>query len=105
MQAEPSTNLNILSHNAALSIMKKALEDGYIIKKIYVDTVGDPSKYQQFLWANLKDFKCLEEIVVTPKADHLYKVVSAASICAKVIRDKIIMNWSFPEKLSKILII
>ena len=55
------------------------MDQGFNIKNIYLDTVGDPGRYQQYLWSNLKDYKCIEEIVVTPKADSLYKVVSAAS--------------------------
>jgi ribonuclease HII len=38
--------------------------------------------------------------VVQPRADSEHKVVSAASICAKVTRDKILSEWKFRENLS-----
>lgn len=63
--------------------------------KIYVDTVGPESKYQEKLKKNFPEIK----VTVTTKADSKYPVVSAASICAKVIRDQIISSWKFPEKL------
>lgn len=37
------------------------------------------------------------KVTVAKKADSLYPIVSAASICAKVIRDKTIQNWKYPE--------
>ena len=47
---------------------------------MYVDTVGDASKYQNKL-AEVFDGVIVK---VTPKADALFPIVSAASICAKV---------------------
>jgi ribonuclease HII len=35
------------------------------------------------------------KIVVAKKADATYPVVSAASICAKVCRDRAVNNWKF----------
>src|SRR3989338_31774 len=37
------------------------------------------------------------KIIVRPKADSLFPVVSAASICEKVLRDFHLKFWKFPE--------
>ena len=73
------------------------IDQGFNLKKVFLDTVGDPQKYekklnQRFSGANL-------QIVVSKKADSLFKVVSAASIVAKVTRDKILRNWKFIEPI------
>ena len=48
--------------------------------QVYIDTVGDPGKYETKLSKNFPSIK----FVVAKKADSLYPVVSGASIVAKV---------------------
>ena len=36
-------------------------------------------------------------MTVSKKADSLYPIVSASSICAKVIRDQIVQTWKLTE--------
>jgi ribonuclease H2 subunit A len=49
--------------------------------QVYVDTVGVAERYQDYL---TKAFQGRIKFTVTKKADSLFPVVSAASICAKV---------------------
>jgi hypothetical protein len=60
-----------------------------------VDTVGIPETYQAKL-ENL--FPQVSKIVVSKKADSLFPIVSAASICAKVVRDRVLHYWQYLEK-------
>lgn len=88
-------NLNALSHDCAIGLIRKALERGVKVTEVYVDTVGDPDKYQ----AKLKELFPNIEITVAKKADSLYPIVSAASIAAKVARDQAVKSWVFQEDI------
>lgn len=87
-------NLNALSHETAIGLIRSALNRGVNVQEVYVDTVGSPEKYEDML---RKEFPRIPTIKVAKKADSLYPVVSAASICAKVTRDYILENWKFAE--------
>lgn len=91
-------NLNQMSRDAVIEMIDEILNRGVQIGHVYVDTVGDPGWYEQFL---TKHYKHQLRFTVAKKADSLYKVVSAASICAKVTRDTMMANWEFEETLLK----
>lgn len=76
-------NLNEMSHKAAMDMIRELLRMNIKVAEVYIDTVGDPDKYEAklrgtFSFTSIK-FK------VSKKADALYKCVSAASIVAKVV--------------------
>jgi len=76
-------NLNAQAFDATAALISAVLASGVNIREIYVDTVGTASTYQsklQKLFPNI-------DITVSKKADSIYPIVSAASVCAKVTRD------------------
>eukprot|EP00759_Apiculatamorpha_spiralis_P012852 PhF_6_TR19709/c0_g1_i1/m.28777/K10743/RNASEH2A; ribonuclease H2 subunit A len=75
--------LNTVSHNSAIDMIKQICEKVNVVAA-YVDTVGPADKYRD----KIKKFIPQIQVVVTPKADARFAVVSAASIIAKVTRDK-----------------
>lgn len=93
---EDTESLNKISHDAAIKMIEK-LSSKYSISSVFVDTVGPPEKYQRLL-ANKFSYLRNTKFVVEKKADSLFKVVSAASIVAKVKRDELLENWKFEEK-------
>lgn len=90
-------NLNTISHDSAIGLIHKAISAGVKVAEVYVDTVGVPEKYQAKLEEVFPELK----ITVAKKADSLYPCVSAASICAKVARDKAVTDWIFTEAADK----
>ena len=81
-----------------MSLIEKLYgELGLNIVQIFVDTVGDPLKYENKL---KQRFPKIRAIKVSKKADSLFPCVSAASICAKVTRDSVIHNWKYAENVA-----
>ncbi|XP_022614400.1 ribonuclease H2 subunit A [Seriola dumerili] len=91
-------NLNALSHDTAIGLVQYALDSGVQLKEVYVDTVGPAEKYEEKL---SKLFPGVD-VTVRPKADSLFPIVSAASICAKVARDRVVKGWNFAEDLGEV---
>lgn len=80
-------SLNELSRDAAVSIIRKALlEEQLQITHVHVDALGNCQDYEEFLTELFPSVR----FTVREKADALYPHVSAASIFAKVTRDKAI---------------
>lgn len=71
------------------------MDENNNIKEVFVDTVGPPKSYQELLSRRFHNYDI--KFTVAPKADSLYPCVSAASIVAKVTRDRFIANWTFDE--------
>jgi len=86
-------SLNQISHDAAIELTKKSIADGADIKEMFVDTVGPAEKYQE----KLSYIFPKVDVTVESKADAKFPCVSAASICAKVSRDRCIKQWKFTE--------
>lgn len=95
MLSRQKHSLNQVSMDSAIHLTKMAIEAGVNVKHIYVDTVGPPEKYQTYL----KSIFTNCDVTVAKKADSLYPIVSAASICAKVARDHALSVWKFQEGL------
>ncbi|XP_076812851.1 ribonuclease H2 subunit A-like [Clavelina lepadiformis] len=93
MLSRSKYNLNSISHDTAIDLVKTVTKLGVDVKEIYVDTVGPPDVYQAKLQRIFPQIK----VTVEKKADAKYPVVSAASICAKVCRDKVVNEWVFSE--------
>lgn len=89
-------NLNIQSHNSAAKLMNIPIANNFNITQVYADTVGPKDKYTDKL-RQLCIKKTGIAIKAEEKADSKYKVVSAASIVAKVVRDEIVENWEYIE--------
>ena len=88
-------NLNAMSHDTAIDMIRRVMDAGVNVKRCYIDTVGVAENYRSKLESVF--YGKGMEFVVESKADSKYKVVSASSICAKVSRDEIVENWSWPE--------
>eukprot|EP00624_Nannochloropsis_granulata_P003303 evm.model.NODE_26797_length_23647_cov_22.651287.6 len=72
---------------------------GWVIHSIPATelAVGDPEMYQKKLEGLFAHHSPRISFVVAKKADSLYKTVSAASIAAKVTRDRAISGWVWEE--------
>ncbi|KXS19155.1 ribonuclease HII [Gonapodya prolifera JEL478] len=86
-------SLNVIAHSATRLLIQEALDRGVNVSEVYVDTVGTPETYQ----AKLSGWFPGISFTVAKKADALYPVVSGASICAKVTRDRLLHHWTFVE--------
>ncbi|KAI3620144.1 hypothetical protein CBS9595_002111 [Malassezia furfur] len=90
-------NLNAQSSDATVLLIQGILDSGVDITKIFVDTVGDPNAYKRLLQSHFPRHTHIEW-TVTRKADAIYPIVGAASIAAKVTRDRCLEHWMYAER-------
>lgn len=76
-------NLNAQALDATVALIAGVIAAGVPVAEIYVDTVGPAASYQ----AKLQKLFPTAAVTVSKKADSIYPIVSAASVCAKVTRD------------------
>lgn len=111
-------NLNQQAQDATMSLIRGALDRGINVQEVgraraaahccawcagahadadaaqcFVDALGPSQVWQDRLSAEFPTIKFL----VCPKADSLFKIVGAASIIAKVTRDRYIEGWADAE--------
>lgn len=96
MYKREKVSLNDISHDAAYNLIKSALDENVNITSVYIDTIGPPEKYEHSISRRINNDKI--KVTVRSKADKLFTCVSAASIAAKVTRDKALEEWEFQEK-------
>ena len=95
-------NLNTITLNAMCWLLKNAISDyGSSLEVVYIDNVSGIKEYMVLRKLSLLEKDAEKplrkpKIVIEPKADRKYLPVAAASIVAKVIRDKIL--FSYKEK-------
>jgi len=92
-------DLNKISHDSAVYLIESVLKKGVNVVHCYLDTVGKPETYKEFLNSHFKERYPNTKFTVAEKADSKYPVVGAASICAKVTRDACIKNWKCKENV------
>jgi ribonuclease H2 subunit A len=93
-------NLNQQSTEATVHLIHSILSSGVDISEIFVDTVGDPATYCKTLKSFFPQAKYKHiEWTVTSKADAIYPIVGAASIAAKVTRDRWVEDWRYAENV------
>lgn len=94
-------SLNRLSFDGVvrmLASIRSHSENPPTPSSVFVDTVGDPEYYKSYLRTALGDDYADAAFTVEKKADAKYRVVSAASIVAKVTRDRLLNETPWQEK-------
>lgn len=84
MLAREKVSLNAIATTSTIKLIQAVLDAGVNLTEVYIDTVGDADRYASKLSSVFPSL----EFTVCPKADSLYPIVSAASIVAKVTRDR-----------------
>jgi ribonuclease H2 subunit A len=77
-------NLNQMSHDAAIELIRSLVDAKVAIQTCYIDTVGNPASYRRRLEQEFPGI----EFIVESKADDNYAPCSAASIGERLRREE-----------------
>ncbi|ESK82240.1 ribonuclease h2 subunit a [Moniliophthora roreri MCA 2997] len=94
MLRKPPINLNRQSQEATVMLIREVLDKGIVLSEVFVDALGNTTKYQAELSSQFPGIK----FTVENKADDKFKIVGAASVAAKVTRDACLEDWKFEEE-------
>ncbi|CAD6888014.1 unnamed protein product [Tilletia caries] len=98
-------NLNQQALDATVLLIQNVLDSGVDLTEIYVDTLGKAETHAKNLSSHFPRHAHIKW-TVTSKADAIYPIVGAASIAAKVTRDRILEGWIYREPgLGKVLML
>ena len=86
-------NLNQMSHDTAMDLLQALLDAGVAIDSAFIDTVGIADHYKRKLEQRFPTIR----FTVESKADFNYPPCAAASIVAKVVRDRMMEHWQYSE--------
>jgi len=111
MLRRPPTNLNRQSEEATVLLIREVIQNGIQLSEVscpfvsvsraysngnvqvFVDALGTTTTYEAYLSSLFPGIN----FTVTIKADSKFKIVSAASVAAKVTRDACVGGWVFEE--------
>lgn len=95
MLGRERTSLNALAFESTCKLIQGVLGRGVNLAEAYIDALGDTTKHKDRLSERFPGVR----FVVETKADATYPIVSAASIVAKVTRDRALKDFVFEEEL------
>ncbi|KAL4856715.1 Ribonuclease H2 subunit A [Chlorella vulgaris] len=96
MLGRDRVSLNALAFDSTCALIEGVLGQGVNLAEAYIDALGDTSKHRDRLSERFPGVR----FVVEAKADATYPIVSAASIVAKVTRDRALRDFVMEETLS-----
>ncbi|DBA66720.1 TPA: hypothetical protein ACH3X2_001870 [Trebouxia sp. C0005] len=94
MLSRDRISLNSLANESTFKLLNDVMQMGVNLQEVFVDTVGDAAKWQARLESKYPGVR----FIVCPKADAIYPIVSAASIVAKVTRDRGLRDFVIQEE-------
>ena len=100
MLRREKVSLNAMAMDATYALIDGVLAAGCNVTEAFIDTLGDPRAHRDRLSRRFPGIA----FTVETKADAKYPIVSAASVVAKVSRDRAVRDFEFPESAKGVLI-